>query len=345
MVIAQSNPISLALDSLARKSGAKDPRAIKKVPGELVPMGRLNHEAKKFRDEILHKSVPELKNLLERQEKILQNSKLIQKLPDKGNKLKERVTLIQALLEAKTKEVDETADLFKTLTIGGKSITVDEMEWKYGGGLGRYLDKPKQSEATVEDLDGSRDPVLKVLAEGEAPAVKETDCELDFEMEKHALTLSFKADHMTAKTRFLPFRSLHSDKVDDSEIKLQKRSTARLKPEDLMPMQDGSGNKTKMVPLEESIRMQLVQAGQLRDIHVKQAMDRLAKFNEAAPSGAPVQPTLDFPGQMDYRSTRIEEEDDEEEDPENQSEAEIEDDEAPEPKGVSFNYSVYEKDS
>ena len=68
---------------------------IKKVPGSVAPVGRLSHEAAQFKQSIKAKSVPELKDLLNRQQKILENKSLCSKLPDKGRKVKERITLIQ----------------------------------------------------------------------------------------------------------------------------------------------------------------------------------------------------------------------------------------------------------
>ena len=62
----------------------------KKVPGEVAPLGRLEDEAKKFQKEIKTKTIPELKDLLERQSRILQNKKLVTTLPDKGSKVRQR---------------------------------------------------------------------------------------------------------------------------------------------------------------------------------------------------------------------------------------------------------------
>ena len=68
---------------------------INKVPGEVAPMGRLEHEAKAFEKEIRTKNLVQLQELLERQNKILENSNLVKKLPDKGDKVRKRKQMIQ----------------------------------------------------------------------------------------------------------------------------------------------------------------------------------------------------------------------------------------------------------
>ena len=49
----------------------------KKVPGAVPPIGKLEDEANKFKKEIIKKKTCELKDLLNRQNAILQNHKLI----------------------------------------------------------------------------------------------------------------------------------------------------------------------------------------------------------------------------------------------------------------------------
>ena len=68
----------------------KKPTTNKKVPGEVAPLGRLQSDAKKFEEEIKTKTTPELKDLLERQTKILHNKNLLATLPDKGSKVRQK---------------------------------------------------------------------------------------------------------------------------------------------------------------------------------------------------------------------------------------------------------------
>ena len=70
-------------------------RAIKKVPGEVFPMGKLTHEIKCFETELKSKSLIDLKDLLQRQNMILNNPKLCSKLADKGAKVKAKKEAIE----------------------------------------------------------------------------------------------------------------------------------------------------------------------------------------------------------------------------------------------------------
>ena len=67
----------------------------KKVPGKVLALGKLGDEAKKFEQEIRKKTPSELIDILNRQNAILQNPKLIESLPDKGEKVRKRQQHIQ----------------------------------------------------------------------------------------------------------------------------------------------------------------------------------------------------------------------------------------------------------
>lgn len=62
----------------------------KRVPGEIKPIGKFDHEAAKFKKDIENKTIPELKDLLSRQESILSNSRLLKTLPDEGEKVRQK---------------------------------------------------------------------------------------------------------------------------------------------------------------------------------------------------------------------------------------------------------------
>lgn len=88
-----SSAISVSLDDhLKAPTGA-----IRKVPGEVAPLGRFEHEAKAFEKEIKTKTVPQLQEVLERQNKILENQALVRKLADKGAKVKQRKEMIEVI--------------------------------------------------------------------------------------------------------------------------------------------------------------------------------------------------------------------------------------------------------
>ena len=82
-----------ASTSISANSNKSAP--LRKVPGEVAPMGKLNHEVKAFRDSIQKKTLPELDDLLTRQRSIISNKKLLSKLPDKGAKVQEKIKHIE----------------------------------------------------------------------------------------------------------------------------------------------------------------------------------------------------------------------------------------------------------
>ena len=67
----------------------------KKVPGSVPPMGKLEDEANKFKREIHQKNISELKDLLNRQNAILQNRRIISTLADKGEKVRQRQQMLK----------------------------------------------------------------------------------------------------------------------------------------------------------------------------------------------------------------------------------------------------------
>ena len=69
--------------------------AIKKVPGEVAPLGRLGHETGSFESQLRRMALPELKDALARQEGLLANTALCRTLPDKGERVKKRKKQIQ----------------------------------------------------------------------------------------------------------------------------------------------------------------------------------------------------------------------------------------------------------
>ena len=78
-----------ASTSISANSNKSAP--LRKVPGEVAPMGKLNHEVKAFRDSIQKKTLPELEDLLIRQKSIVAKKYLMKKLPDEGQKVIKKI--------------------------------------------------------------------------------------------------------------------------------------------------------------------------------------------------------------------------------------------------------------
>jgi hypothetical protein len=80
--------LEAAASTLNNSNSNKKNGPMRKVPGEVTPMGHYDHEKKAFNASIQKKSTPELQTILTRQTAILANDKLIAKLADKGAKVK-----------------------------------------------------------------------------------------------------------------------------------------------------------------------------------------------------------------------------------------------------------------
>ncbi len=83
---------------------------------------------------------------------------------------------LQKLIAEKNRLTDEAAALFSGLSIGGEKVkSLEEMEFKFGGGLpmlkGQKESRPLDSDDDTDDEE-SKDP-LTVLAEREVPAISE----------------------------------------------------------------------------------------------------------------------------------------------------------------------------
>ena len=57
-----------------------------KCPGEVIGVGKMEHEVAKLRAELRSKSAVQLKEAVARQSKVLGNKALVGRLPDKGEK-------------------------------------------------------------------------------------------------------------------------------------------------------------------------------------------------------------------------------------------------------------------
>ena len=80
-------------------------------------MGKFEHEEIAFRKSIEKKSLPDLKDLLARQNAILANQKLIDKLPDKGAKVQLKKAQIEKLIESRSSTVHEASELLQAMAI------------------------------------------------------------------------------------------------------------------------------------------------------------------------------------------------------------------------------------
>ena len=150
-----------------------------KSPGDIVGIGKMEHEVAKLRSELRSKSAVQLKEAVARQSKLLENKALVSRLPDKGEKCRYgffivslavavlqltglsfiscfyrlSLTVMKQLLSERRKEEDLEVGMEKM------KISTERMEWK-----NRLLDSD-------DDSDPEKDPEdpLAVLAQGLVP--------------------------------------------------------------------------------------------------------------------------------------------------------------------------------
>ena len=255
---------------------------IRKVPGQVLPVGKLNHEKNCFK--LREKSLLELKDALLREQRLLKNTKLISQLADKGKKIKDRISEIEAEIKLRNAPVDETADL-----MGGLKIDVNSLEW---------------------NNDSNINNVFQILASKELPLNNE-------EFDSHIRELSSKIDAKSVKGRFVPFGGAKTKTSDDQIIPLTRTPTnkEKKKPQDLMPLPQDTNNKVQLISLSESLNIQLEQAEKLKDIRIQHATERLAQQQQNSSSGFE-DDDVNIKDEMAYRDNKHSDVDDEEEEEE-----------------------------
>ena len=248
-----------------------------RVPGEVAPVGRMSFEVEKLREEIRAKTVPELKEILERQDKILNNSALINKLPDKGEKARSKREIIVQLLKDKER-LEGLESQMK-----GMMIDTDKMEWK-----GRLLDSDDDSDP---ETDGPVKDPLVILAQGVVPTKSSKAQEVEANVPSTELELFAQKevemfDQIETKKTFVPFKSTNSSikdeelrqtlndlKPKEEPVKMTSRTPTHRTPS--IPLPAVYNCQTKKLSLADSLRLQQDHESKLREAQLRQAASRL----------------------------------------------------------------------
>jgi len=255
-----------------------------KVPGDVPAVGKMSFEIARLREEIKTKNVPQLREILERQDRILNNPGLVKKLPDKGEKARSTKDMILKLINEKEK-VDDLEEEMKKM-----KINTEKMEWK--GGL---LDSDDDSDP--ENEDSGKNP-LSVLAQGIVPKVSskaKSKVEVENDRDKSDLELfaikeAEKVDNLPNKETFVPYKAAKTELSDETKCSLQikpasadnskirGRRPAVTTP--AIPLPSVYNCETKQLSLAESMQLQQQQDRRLRDIQLKHAAEKLAAGKE-----------------------------------------------------------------
>jgi len=281
----------------------KNSPAFCKVPGNLPAVGKMSHEIQSLRKQTESKSATELEEMVARQQKIVNNKRLLASLPDKGLKAKSKLDWLQAALEEK-KGVESLSRAMGNLRLPD----VNAMEWK-------------QKELRGEDQ--ATEDTLRSLAEREVPrhAPPQTD---EYVVHKVNALDQYQTAH-----RFIPFNTAETAGAKEPhDPPPNKPRPASRHPEHrtpAIPLPETYKCQTKPLTLQESLVIQREQAERLRETVMKQAASRLAQSAKAA-SALPPTNIVD----TRWRESRLDSDDDE---------AEVHDDEPEE--GGTINVATF----
>lgn len=273
-----------------------------KVPGEVVPVGKMHHEKRRDEDELRQKSVTELEEMLARQCRVLDNPRLVARLPDKGAKTRERREQLERAIAEKMKE-DDLVEKMEGLGIG-KLIDTDAMEWaKRGGGEAHQLDS--DDDPDPEDDQHVANP-LKLLASRELPyRHQKTDKIRHDSIEPFAADAAAKVDDKESSARFQPFNSA-TDHVSAGAglgvpppkpagaavaTAATPRSRSRTDP---IPLPRVYNCRTKLMSLQESLALQQQQTERLRETQRRHAAEMLAFRVNTGPVTAEVKDASEY---------------------------------------------------
>jgi len=249
-----------------------------KVPGEVAAIGKMSFEVAKLRSELKTKTIPQLEEVLKRQENLLMNKSLVRKLPDKGEKARKTVDLIQVLLKEKAMVKDLEEDMNKL------KIYTEAMEWK-----NTLLDSDDDSDPEVDVP--VKNP-LTVLAQGVIPAKSkrgkiEADFTHKYELEEFAKKEAEKVDNTQQKETFVPYRSARSTCVDEclkqkltpGGVKSTQSSTRHLNHPKTpsIPLPPVYMCQSKQLSLADSLKLQQEQDVKLREMQMKHAAEKLSQ--------------------------------------------------------------------
>jgi len=254
-----------------------------KVPGVVHPIGKMSHEVAKLRAELRSKSVPQLQEVLDRQQKILGNKALVMRLPDKGERARNTRDMVIELLNDKEKVEGLEKEMTKL------KINTEAMEWK-----NTLLDSDDDSDP--EDEGPVRNPLV-VLAQGVVPSKSskgKSEEELhNTELELFAQKEAEKVDKTESKNSFVPFKSAKTtclsvdlksrlgpgevrDDGDHSKDGKNRRKKLDHPGTPSIPLPPQYSCQTKQLTLVDSLKLQQDQDKRLKDIQLKHAAERLA---------------------------------------------------------------------
>ncbi|XP_020706416.2 uncharacterized protein LOC105683134 [Athalia rosae] len=267
---------------------------IKKIPGDILEPSR--RESQGYIEDLSSKKVFELQEILERQNKLLKNKRFISKLPDKGAKITSFRDKVEQEIRTKN-ELEKVANLVSRLNIASEGkAAMTEIEW-----VGKYVEKPKMEDKVVQlDSDDEEEDPLKILAQPtgsgvhkkkivylppEESLIRPEDLEdiedfKGFSGEVHIEYIMGKVEGPkigveSGRKSFKPYKTTKTDVHDpDKEIKRKRDKHWEVTAATPPPSIHGT---TRLLNLQDSLKLQKEQAQKLEEIQIKEAFTRLSE--------------------------------------------------------------------
>ncbi|KAG5670192.1 hypothetical protein PVAND_000470 [Polypedilum vanderplanki] len=261
---------------------------LKKVPGE----------PKKEKEYALNKDLTklsrrELLDLKSRQTKLLENRHFINRLPDKGEKIKNLYDRIVEALEYRT-DIENASKLLSKLNIGSNNLNNLEWEGSIQIKKPQTLDSDDEEQNPLEILASSNSTfknqkiVKKSNDPNEKPLITEEDLKEANEIINGELHLNpvdekiCEREKLELEYRFLPYKSTEFKKKkeeDDKKKEPKKREVTAATPPVIL-------KGTVPLTLKESLDIELHHQTVMKQLLEKQAVERLeAKMKELKAAG------------------------------------------------------------
>ncbi|XP_023291297.2 DNA-directed RNA polymerase II subunit GRINL1A [Lucilia cuprina] len=132
---------------------------LNKIPGGGMPLAKKESYAK----DLTKLTQVELREIKEREEKLLQNKSKLQKLPDKGKRIQDFYDKVLQELERRS-NVDEAAKIFSNLNIASQGEkALNELEWQ--GNLKNLQENLNPLDDVLDSDDETEMDPLKIIAQ------------------------------------------------------------------------------------------------------------------------------------------------------------------------------------
>ncbi|XP_077294239.1 RNA polymerase II subunit M [Arctopsyche grandis] len=236
-------------------------------------------------------TLPELREALQRQEHLLNNKAFINKLPDKGEKIKKHRDKL--LIEmARTDKIEESCKLLSALSIQPSKSEIQNLEWRnhrnQNGTECLDSDDDSDPEDPLAVIASSTDvtkkiihipPEEKLITEKDVKEIEEFSLDRpNCEFNQHTKYICDKTDksNLVIRESYKPYKTTKTNVHDANKEILHKRGkhwevTSATPP----PIIHGP---IREISIQESLQLQSTQNQQLKDIQMKQASEKLTKL-------------------------------------------------------------------